>query len=197
MKSIKINSIMKDLSLHLMDIIQNSITAGADEITVSVYGDIDNDLLTIGVQDNGSGMDEDMLKNVADPFSTTRITRKVGLGIPLLKASATMAEGDVEIASAKGKGTLVTATFKSSHIDRLPLGDIAETMANVIMAKPDIRWKLILKARKDEFLLDTFEVREQLGEVPITHFDVITWIKGYIGEGVKKIFGGVLYEVDS
>jgi len=180
-----------------MDIIQNSITAGADEITVSVYGDLDNDLLTIAVQDNGSGMDEDMLKNVADPFSTTRTTRKVGLGIPLLKASATMAEGDVKIASEKGKGTSITATFKSSHIDRLPLGDIAETMANVIMAKPDIRWKLILKAGKNEFLLDTYELKEKLGEVPITHFDVITWIKEYIGDGVKKIFGGVLYEVGS
>jgi anti-sigma regulatory factor (Ser/Thr protein kinase) len=188
---------MRDLSLHLMDIIQNSISAGASEITVSAYADINNDMLTLSVEDNGSGMDVEVLKHVTDPFSTTRTTRKVGLGIPLLKASATRAEGDVDIISEKGKGTLITATFKSSHIDRLPLGDIAETMAGVIMAEPDIRWKLVLKAGKDEFLFDSYEIKEQLGDVPVTRYDVITWIREYIGEEVKKIFGGVLYEVNS
>jgi len=188
---------MRDLSLHLLDIIQNSISAGADKITVSVYADDDADTLTVMIEDNGSGMDEKLLKQVTDPFITTRSTRKVGLGIPLLKASAQRASGDLTISSVKGEGTTLSAVFKISSIDRLPLGDVAETMVDVITAEPEITFRLKLKSKKDEFIFDSSEVKQKLGDVPITQHEVITWIKEYIDEGVKAIFGGVLNEIDS
>lgn len=188
---------MRDLSLHLMDIIQNSISANATKITVSVNAESDRDELVISIEDNGVGMDEEMLSRVTDPFVTTRTTRKVGIGIPLFKASAQRASGDIEIKSVKGKGTVLKAGFRISHIDRLPLGDIAETMVSVVIARPDIEFELFLCSKGEEFNFNSFEVKDRLGDVPITEYNVINWIREYIDWGVKKIFGGVLHEIDS
>ncbi len=188
---------MKDLSLHIMDIVQNSVSARAKRIETAIAADVKNDCLKITVSDNGAGMDADLLSRVTSPFATTRTTRKVGLGLPLFKESSEMAGGEFRISSVKNEGTQVSASFKISHIDRLPLGDVAETMAGVIMAYPQIQWVLVLSNDSEEFRLDTDEVKGQLGEVPITEYEVITWIKGYIDEGIRFIFGGVLNEVVS
>lgn len=186
---------MKDLSLHLMDIVQNSITAGAGKINILICADSQHDLLQIEITDNGIGMEEDFLRNVVNPFATTRNTRRVGLGIPLFEASAKSASGGLEITSEKFVGTTVKADFKISHIDRLPLGDIAQTMSSLVMAKPDIEYDLTLDNKKERFNFSSTEIKSRLGEVPITQFEVIAWIGEYINEGIKTIFGGVLDEI--
>jgi hypothetical protein len=188
---------MKEISLHLLDIIQNSIAAGAGKITVALTVDSSSDKLVTAVIDNGTGMDEDFLERVINPFVTTRTTRKVGMGIPLFKASAEQAGGELKINSAKGIGTELEASFKISHIDRLPLGDISGTIRNLIASEPDIQYILILSNLKDEFLFDSLEIKEKLGEVPINEFAVLEWIHDYIDGGIKAIFGGVLDEIDS
>jgi hypothetical protein len=142
-------------------------------------------------------MDEEFVKNVTDPFVTTRTSRKVGLGIPLLKASSERAGGSFDISSVSGKGTVITATFKISNIDRLPIGDISETVSNIITATPDVNIDVTFSNdRGNIFDFDTAEIKKQLGDVPINEFDVISWIKEYIDEGIKNTFGGVLNEVD-
>ncbi len=188
---------MRDLSLHLLDIIQNSITAKATAIFVLISADRKKDRLLIRIQDNGIGMNEFLRLKVTDPFVTTRTTRKVGLGIPLLKASAKLAGGDLTVDSEEGKGTTITVDFQISNIDRLPLGDISETMVSLIASEPEIRFVIELENGIHCIRLDTLEVKEKLGEVPITEYQVLMWIRDFIGEGVKKIFGGVLHEIDS
>ena len=186
---------LRDLSLHLMDIIQNSLKAGAGCIVTSLQAE-DGKLVMI-IEDNGCGMDREMLERVTDPFSTTRTTRKVGLGIPLLKAAADRTSGGLQITSEKGYGTVVKAYFEIRNIDRPPLGDIAQTIAGVILANPETNLKLILRRDNKVFELDTEEIKARLGEVPITEYNVLIWIREYVNEGIIAIFGGVLDEIDS
>lgn len=188
---------MKDLSLHLMDIIQNSITASCSKITVSINADKESDLLEIEIADDGVGMDKELLESVSNPFTTTRKTRKIGLGIPLLKDSANLSGGCLIINSQKGVGTVVKASFGISHIDRIPLGDLAETIVTIIVSYPDIGFELNLGNTREFFRLDLAEIKEKLGDVPINNYEVVSWIKEYINEGIKLIFGGVLNEVVS
>ncbi|MGI6777638.1 MAG: ATP-binding protein [Acetivibrionales bacterium] len=186
---------MRDLSLHLMDILQNSISAGADTVLIRIEADKSADQLLIIIDDNGTGIDRCLLDKVTDPFMTSRTTRKIGLGIPLFKASANKAGGELEIESVKGKGTTIKAVFKISHIDRLPLGDLAETVVTLIGGRPDIRFKIELYNMKENFRIDTLEIEDRLQDVPISNYEVLMWIKEYINEGVKIIFGGVLDEI--
>lgn len=186
---------MRDISLHLMDIVQNSVSAKASEICISLVADKEADLLTMKIADNGEGIEESLLKDITSPFATTRKTRKVGMGIPLLMASSNMAGGDLKIYSKRFEGTTLEAAFKISHIDRLPLGDIAETIVTLIMASPDIEFELAFRNKKDCFKFTTKEVKAQLKEVPITQFEVLNWIREYIKGGIKIIFGGVLNEI--
>ncbi|HHV99549.1 MAG TPA: ATP-binding protein [Clostridiaceae bacterium] len=188
---------MKDISLHLLDIIRNSTAAGARNIKVQILADINEDELRIIIEDDGIGMDNELLERVTNPFTTTRTTRKIGMGIPLLKASAEMSSGELKIDSVKGKGTVVCATFKISHIDRPPLGDIASTMTGLIAAEPEIEFILNLNSDNGSFKFDTTEIKEKLGGVPINEIEVVYWIREFIEEGIKSIFGGVLDEIDS
>ena len=188
---------MRDLSLHLLDIIQNSVSAGADRISVTIGAYTSQNLLEMIITDNGCGMSEEFLERATDPFATTRTTRKIGMGLPLLKSSAQRTSGSLEIKSSESKGTRVRACFSISHLDRPPLGNITETMIILIASNPEIDYELVIKNDKDEFRIDTSEIKDKLGEVPITHLDVITWIKGNIDEAVKTIFGGVLDEINS
>lgn len=188
---------MKDLSLHLLDIIMNSIAARAVNIDVKIFADKKEDKLEFIVEDNGIGMDRELLSRVMDPFATTRTTRKVGIGIPLLKASAEMSSGELIIDSVKGKGTILRASFKISHIDRPPLGDIADTITSLVAAEPGVEFRLVLISDNGSFEFDTLEIKKKLDGIPINEFEVIAWIREFIEEGVKSIFGGVLDENDS
>jgi len=181
----------------LLDIIQNSIIAKASKITISIHTEASEEKLEITVEDNGTGMAEELLSRVTSPFTTTRTTRKIGMGIPLFKASCEMASGNLEIISVEGKGTRLKASMKINHIDRLPLGDIGETAVAAIMTNPEVEYELLLGSKQGSFRFDSNEVEEKLGDVPITEYEVMTWIREYINEGVRMIFGGVLDEVIS
>ncbi len=187
---------MKDLSLHILDLCQNSVAAGASFVGITINEDTQMDKLTIYIEDNGKGMDKDFLERVKDPFVTTRTSRRVGLGIPLMLASCKRCEGDLVIESEKNVGTKLTATFMHSHIDRAPMGDMAETMMSLILAgndgskTVDFIYMHIMDQRG--FCLDTREVRIVLGnDVPLWEPDVLIWIKDYINEGLMNLRGGV------
>ena len=188
---------MKDLSLHLMDIMQNSLTAGASYVEVTVRAEKKKDLLTLSVKDDGKGMSAETLRRVSDPFYTTRTTRKAGLGIPLFKASAEMAGGSFSIDSEPGKGTVVTAVYQISHIDRKPLGSVADTVTMCIMGHPEIEFHLILENDDAEFTLRTEDVRKEIGAVPIEDPVIITYLKEMIVEQTEGLFGGILNEIIS
>ena len=146
---------MQDFSLHILDVAENSITAGASRIGIKIIEDTEKNLFLLEISDNGQGMDEEMFRNARDPFYTTRTTRKVGLGLPLLAQAARECNGDIEIKTAKGEGTTVTATFQYDHIDRKPLGDIEKTMVVLIASNPDIDFVLEHERNKNTYILDT------------------------------------------
>lgn len=183
---------MKELSLHILDIIQNSIKAKPRKIKLIIQEKEDDNRLTIIVEDDGIGMDKMLLERVCDPFTTTRKTRRVGLGISLLKAAAERCQGDFSISSELGKGTKVIANFQYDHIDRAPLGNIAETIVSVILSLDDIDFIYQHKYNQRMFLLDTREIKRVLGaEVSIVQMEVIQWIKEYVEKGLKNLYGGV------
>jgi hypothetical protein len=187
---------MKDLSLHILDLSQNSISAEADLVKITIYENTDEDRMVISIEDNGKGMDKDFLEKVMDPFVTTRTSRKVGLGIPLMQAACRRCDGDLTIESEKNVGTRLQATFKHSHIDRAPIGDMAETMLSLILAGSDDTRIVDFVYRhvfnKKEFCLDTREIRAALGsDVNLGETDVMIWIKEYINEGLENLRGGV------
>ncbi|MBM3710023.1 MAG: ATP-binding protein [Actinobacteria bacterium] len=151
---------MEDLSLHILDIVENSIRAGAKKIEIKITEEIKRDLLTLEIIDDGKGMDKKTLKNVLDPFFTTKNKGNVGLGLPLLFQSAEESGGGINIKSEPGRGTLVRATFGYSHIDRKPLGNIAESIKVLIAANPEINF--IYEYKKDDvsYRLDTKEIKK-------------------------------------
>lgn len=184
---------MKDISLHLMDIAQNSITAGATVIKISlIYKD---GLLIFRLSDNGCGMNEEILSKVTDPFTTTRTTREVGMGIPLLKLSAEMTGGSFEIKSREGSGTTVEARFIADSIDRIPVGSVDETLGALILANPEIDYEVNFQCDHLNFELKTSDIKEYLNGVSISNFEVIGWIAERVREGLKEVFGGVLNEI--
>jgi len=138
---------MEDLSLHILDLVENSIEAGASKVEVRLREDLKADRLTIEIDDNGKGMDDEMLKRALDPFFTTKKVRRVGLGLSLFQQAALAAGGDFAIQSKPGRGTKLKASFQLSHIDRKPLGDMTKTVITLIVGHPDVR--LMYQHRKN------------------------------------------------
>ena len=180
---------MRDISLHILDIAENSIRANATCIHITITIDNKADQLTVCIEDNGCGMEEEMLKRVKNPFTTSRTTRKVGLGIPLFTASCENTGETLEIDSSPGVGTKLTAKYCNSHIDRPPLGDIAETIYSLTLLNPQIDF--VFYAKKDEFFLyDTRQIKSAIEGVAITEPDVLSFIHGFLQEGITQVFGG-------
>ena len=173
---------MKELSLHLLDIAQNSVTAGATELTLSLIEH--SGVLTMMVADNGCGMTEEFLRQVMDPFTTTRTTRKVGMGLPLLRLSAEQASGSLQVESAPGVGTTTTALFHTHDIDCPPLGDLAGCLSLFLQgAPPTLETRYIHETDAGRFELDTRELKAILGDdVPLSTPDVVLWLQDYIAE---------------
>lgn len=169
---------MEDLSLHILDIAENSIVAGAKNIEIIVIEDTLKDTLSIEIKDDGKGMNEEVVKNVTDPFYTSRTTRKVGLGLPMLKEAAEAANGKVEINSQPGSGTKVTASFQLSHIDRKPIGNMAETLAAIIAGNPNIDVRYVEKKENEEFIFDTKEIKSRIFKIDSP--EILIFIKKYI-----------------
>ena len=186
---------MRELSLNVMDIAQNSISAGASLITLEVEEDLTRDLLCISVKDNGRGMTPEQVQNVTDPFYTTRTTRNVGLGVPLFKMEAEMTGGHFTIDSTVGVGTDLTAVFHPSSVDMIPLGDINGTVQLLVTGNPE-RDFLYSRRYKDhggerDFTLDTRELREVLGgEVALNAPEVVLWVKDYLEEQTHYVLTG-------
>lgn len=178
---------MRELSLHILDIAQNSIKAEADSLRIAIIENYEEDHLVIKIKDDGYGMDEETVRKVVDPFFTTRTTRKVGLGIPMFKASAEQCNGSFEINSKLGNGTEIIAEFQHSHIDRVPLGNMAETMITVITANTEMCVVYTHTIDNKTFTLNTKEIKKLLGDVPIDNIDVIMWLRDYIKEGLDDI----------
>lgn len=178
---------MEDISLHILDIAENSIGADATLVTISISEDTAKDLFTIEIQDDGRGIPEDMRPKVLDPFCTTRTTRKVGLGLPLLAQAARETGGDISVRSASTSGTIVTATFKKSHIDMKPLGNIAETLVVLIAGNPQVDFMFIYTKDNTTFSLDTREIKEDLDGVPINSAPVLSFLRDYIGASIRDI----------
>lgn len=178
---------MKELSLHILDIIQNSIAAKANVIRLELREDTQADVLSFRIEDNGKGMDEELVQAVVSPFVTGRSTRRVGLGIPLLKAAAEQTGGGISLSSQVGVGTVLTARFGYSHIDRQPLGDMAETMLGLITSYENIRFVYLHWVDGKSYTLDTQELKEILGEVPFTQPEVILWLRDYLRENEASL----------
>ena len=177
---------MKEISLNILDIAENSVKAGAS-LTEIIIKEEDN-LLTLTIRDNGCGMSEETVKSVIDPFYTTRKTRSVGLGIPLLKLACEQTGGSLDIKSkVKGSdttdhGTTVTAVFRKDHLDFTPLGDVISSIVTLVQGHPDTDFLFTHYVGEKEISVDTRALREILEDIPLSSFEVLTWIKGYLEE---------------
>ncbi len=173
---------MKELSLNILDVTENSVKAGAT--LTQILLDEREGRLTLTIKDDGCGMEPETVKSVTDPFYTTRTTRRVGLGIPLLKLSAEQTGGSIEIKSQTGEthGTDVTAVFFTDHIDFTPLGDIVSTIITLIQGHPDTDFLFCHSIDGREISLDTREIREVLEGVPLDTYEVIKWIEENLRE---------------
>ena len=182
---------MKELSLNILDITENSVKAGATLTEINI-SETENDLV-LTITDNGYGMSEEILKGVTDPFYTTRTTRKVGLGLPLLKMAAEQTGGSIDIASKckeeypDSHGTTVTAVFNKNHIDYTPLGNITETVVTLIQGHPDTDFSFTHTRDGKSVELDTREIREILENVPLNTYEVIVWIRENLREQYKSM----------
>ena len=183
---------MRELSLNILDIAQNSISAGASLIEIEVAEDTAKNELLIGIYDNGCGMTPEQVQSVLDPFYTTRTTRKVGMGIPLFKLAAEQTGGSLKIESEKGTGTRVHALFKTDSIDFTPLGDVASTVVVLVTMNTDRNFIYTRSLDGQSFALSTVELRDILGEVPLSEPEVAQWMKDYINEQTNILLGGVM-----
>ena len=178
---------MLEISLHILDIVENSTRAGAKTVSIDIIEDTARDILSLEIRDDGSGMTEDILKKVIDPFFTTKTVRNVGLGLPMLAQAAERAEGRFIIESKGGEGTRVAADFKLSHIDRQPLGDIAGTLVTLIAGNEDIDLIYRHEHNGKIYIFDTREIKKEIEDIPINHVAVLNFIRNHIIEGLKEI----------
>jgi hypothetical protein len=173
---------MEDLSLHILDIAENSVAARADKIEIRIKEDKKKDLLSVVVIDNGTGMDKETQQKALDPFYTSKTVRRFGFGLPLLRESAKAANGHFSIQSKKGEGTRIKADFQYSHIDRKPLGDIGQTIITIVMGNPEIDLIYVHKKNNHKYSLDTRKIKAQLKEAALNSPNGIRMIR----EDLKK-----------
>jgi len=178
---------MEDFSLHILDLVENSINAGATRIEIRVVEDGENDMLTMEFKDNGSGMNKEMVDKVLDPFVTTRTTRKVGLGLSLFAQAARDCNGEARIESEPGKGTRLTGNFQLSHIDLKPWGSVVSTLITLIVGNPDIDFFYHHQKGTFEYTLDTKVIKKELGEVPISNPEVIKLLRKNLKDNLNQI----------
>jgi anti-sigma regulatory factor (Ser/Thr protein kinase) len=178
---------MLELALHILDIVENSVRAGAKTVFIDVTEDRMNDRLMIEIRDDGAGMDEATVKKAMDPFYTSKKVRRVGLGLPMLAEAAERAGGSFAIESREGMGTRVAVAFQLSHIDRQPLGDLTGALMALIAGNAGVDFVYRHKCEGDPFMLDTREIRGEIGDVPINHLEVLKFIRQHLMEGLREI----------
>jgi len=177
---------MKEISLHILDIVQNSIQAGAKQVIISITEDIPENMMRIEITDNGKGMNSEILAKVNDPFFTSG-NKKTGLGLPLLKQHAEAAGGAIIIESGEGKGTTVIATFVHDHPDRQPIGDITTTMMSLIRSNPEMDFIYSHSANRKKFVLDTRHIKQELEGIPIGSKEVIVFLRDMITGNLNEL----------
>ena len=175
---------MDDISLHILDVAENSISAGATLVTISVSIDTGKDLLSVEIADNGRGIPKEVLGRIRDPFYTTRTTRKVGMGLSLLAQSAEEADGALAINSIEGQGTVVSAKFRYGHIDRKPMGNLADTFAVLITGNPDMDFEIRCRRNNTDVIFDTRELRSELEGIPLNTPDVISAVRDLLRDSL-------------
>ncbi len=181
-------TVFRDLSQHILDIVENSITAGATLVYLDIVEDPAANQMVIAVRDNGRGMAPEMLIQVADPWVTTRTTRKVGLGIPFLKQTAEMCGGNFKVESKPRHGALIQATFALDHIDRPPLGDLIGTLLCIVVGNSQLDLVYDHRVGEQAFTFRTREIRDILGaDVPLSDPDVLGFIRNALAEGLSSI----------
>jgi hypothetical protein len=178
---------MLELSMHILDVVQNSLAAQASRVEIRVREDLAKDLLTIEVRDNGRGIPRELTRQVTDPFFTSRTTREVGLGLPLLKEAAERCCGHLEVQSQEGRGTIILVSFQLDHFDRAPLGDMGETMGVLISGNPGVDFLYEHQVEGETYRLETGEMREVLGPVGLDDPAVLYFIRQDVQMGLKKI----------
>jgi len=178
---------LEDLSLHILDIVENAIAAKAKKIDVVIMEELNEDRLVIEIIDDGIGMDEQVKEKATDPFFTTRTSRRVGLGLSLLAQAARDAGGMLRIESELGKGTKVTATFQYHHIDRKPLGNMMETMTTLLLGNPELSISYTHKKEGKSYSLSSQWLKERFKNRSLTDPEVIQWLRKYLKEGLAQI----------
>jgi anti-sigma regulatory factor (Ser/Thr protein kinase) len=178
---------MLELALHVLDIAENSMRAGATLLTITITEDTGADMLSIEITDNGRGMNTGLLEQAADPFFTTKQTRRIGLGLPMFAQAARASGGEFHIASAEGTGTTVRATFRHSHIDRQPLGDIPGAVAAMIPGNAQVDIVLNFTRNGHAFRFDTRVLRAELDGLPLDHPDIVRFVRDSIREGLGEV----------
>ena len=178
---------MREIALHILDLAENGVAAGASTIQITVYENLKDNWLDISIEDNGKGMDEETVAKIIDPFVTSRITRKVGLGIPLFKAAAEACNGTFKITSHPGKGTIVNVRFQYDHIDRMPLGDIKNTILTLLIGYQQIHWIFRYQVNDATFEFDDEPVKKELEGISLTDPSVLKFIREYLQEGIQEI----------
>jgi anti-sigma regulatory factor (Ser/Thr protein kinase) len=178
---------MEDISLHILDIAENAVNAGATLVEISLVEDREKDLLSVRVSDNGRGIPADRIREVLSPFFTTRTTRKVGLGLSLFAQAARETGGDLSIVSAEGKGTTVTATFHPGHIDMKPLGNLTDTLVVMVTGNPRVDYTLSLCRGDASFFFDSRQTKEDLGDIPVNSPAVLPVLRDYLARSIKGI----------
>ena len=178
---------MNDLSLHIIDILQNSISAGATLVTLTVEEDTVADMMRITIEDNGRGMTPEQVAKLSDPFFTSRTTRRVGMGIPLFRQTAEQSGGGLTVGSEPGRGTKVTATFGWSNIDRPPLGNLANSFILTVTANPEIDFVLDYVYNGREYRFDTVEVKEALDGLSLGNPQVVMMLDEMVRENINDL----------
>ncbi len=178
---------MLELSLHVLDIAENSLRAGATTVFITVTEDVAADRLTIEVRDDGAGMSEAACRRALDPFYTTKQAKRVGLGLPLLAQAAEATGGRLLLESEEGRGTKVTVEFMHSHMDRQPFGNMAGTLVTLIAGSEGVDFVYVHQSTGGHLTLDTREIKKTMKDVPISHPEVLQFVRNYIVEGLKQI----------
>lgn len=178
---------MKELSLHILDIVNNSTRAGAKLVSISIHEDEENDRLYINICDDGSGISDEDLTNICDPYFTTRTTRKVGMGIPLFRMSAEACDGIFSISSTLGEGTQVHAAYQLSHVDRPPLGDIAGILYLLSIGTHNCEFIYRHQNPNGMFEYDSRSVKEIMQDIPLQHPEVRKEIVHFIRQGLETL----------
>lgn len=178
---------MKELSMHILDIVQNSIKAGASNIEITIIQNEPDDIMSIEIADNGCGMSEEMLGKVRNPFTTSRTTRKVGLGIPMLEQTCLQCGGELALKSAPGEGTTIKAAMSYKHIDRPPMGDLINTIHILLVTNLDIDFIFRYFFNELSFEMDTAQIKEILDGVPLNEPSVMLWLKDSLTEGINNM----------